>query len=62
VSVTVREPVPAQETVTCIIPGHDRGGRELVADLIEVDDGPLNFEFAGVCAYEATFDYSSGDA
>jgi hypothetical protein len=60
VSVRVREPVAGQPTVTCVIPGHDRSGRELVADLLEVGDGPLAFELRGVCAYESTFEYSSG--
>ena len=33
--------VERQEPVTCIIPGHDRDGRELYADLLRVDEGPL---------------------
>jgi hypothetical protein len=57
----VREPVPDQETVTCIIPGHHRSGREIYADVLEVNDKPLTFEFEGNCGYEATFDYSSAD-
>jgi hypothetical protein len=61
VSVRVREPVPDQETVTCVIPGHHRSGRELFADVLEVTDGPLELELSGVCAYESTFEYSSGD-
>ena len=61
VSVRIREPVADQETVTCIIPGHDRGGRELFADTLEVEADPLEFEFSGVCAYEAGFEYSSAD-
>ena len=48
-----------QEPVTCVIPGHDRSGREVVADLLSVEDGPLEFELTGKCGYEATFDYSS---
>ena len=59
VSVRVREPVQRQEPVTCVIPGHDRSGREVVADLLSVEDGPLEFELTGKCGYEATFDYSS---
>jgi hypothetical protein len=61
VSVRVREPVPDQATVTCVIPGHHRTGRELLADVLEVEDGPLEFELSGVCAYESTFEYSSAD-
>ena len=59
VSVRVREPVERQEPVTCVIPGHDRSGREVVADLLSVEDGPLEFEITLKCGYEATFDYSS---
>jgi hypothetical protein len=59
VSVRIREPFADQEPVTCLIPGHDRGGRELVAELLAVDDGPLEYALSGVCAYEATFEYSS---
>lgn len=61
VTVRVREPVADQETVTCVIPGHHRGGRELLADLIEVGEGPLEFALSDVCAYESTFAYSSAD-
>ena len=62
VSVCIREPVAELETVTCVIPGHDRSGREVVADLLRVEDGPLEFELSGKCGYEATFDYSSETA
>ncbi len=61
VEVRIREPVPDQQTVTCVIPGHHRDGRELLADLLEVEEGPLEFELSGVCGYEATFSYSSSD-
>src|SRR4051794_27124278 len=59
VSVRVREPFPDQETVTCVIPGHHRSGRELIVDELHVDAEPLEFELSGVCAYESTFEYSS---
>jgi hypothetical protein len=61
VSVRVGEPVPDQETVTCVIPGHHRSGRELFAEELHVGDGALEFELRGVCAYESTFEYSSAD-
>ena len=60
VSVRVSGPYAGQETVTCVIPGHDRDGRELVVDELKVDTGLLGFEYRGVCAYESTFDYGSG--
>ncbi len=58
VEVRVREPVADLETVTCIIPGHHRQGRELITDGLDVDAGPLAFSVTGRCAYESTFDYS----
>jgi hypothetical protein len=59
VTVRVSERVDRQETVTCVIPGHHRSGSEVVADLLRVEDGPLEFELSGRCGYEATFEYSS---
>jgi hypothetical protein len=61
VEVRIREPVPDQEAVTCVIPGHHRHGRELFSDAIDVDAGPLLFSVQGRCAYEASFEYSSDD-
>jgi hypothetical protein len=55
----VREVFPDQETVTCIIPGHDRDGREVIADALEVTSGPYTYELTGVCGYESTFEYGS---
>jgi len=48
---------PGPETVTCVIPGHEQSGEELVADELRVADGPLRFEFHGNCGYAAQFDY-----
>jgi hypothetical protein len=62
VSVRIREPVAGQEPVTCVIPGHHRSGREVVADLLRVEDAPLQFALSGKCGYEATFEYASADA
>ena len=59
VSVRVRWPVHDQPRVTSLIPGHDRVGVELEADLLRVETEPLDFELAGRCAYQATFDYAS---
>ena len=55
----MRRPVPDQETVTCVIPGHHRQGRELFSDSIDIDAGPLVLSVQGRCAYESTFAYSS---
>ena len=58
VSVRIRDRYAGQETVTCVIPGHDREGEELVADELVVEDGELAFSYRGVCGYGSTFDYA----
>jgi hypothetical protein len=57
-SVRIRDRVAGASTVSCVIPGHDRQGEELVADELVVSDGPLTFEHHAVCGYAATFDYA----
>ena len=59
VTVRVGDPVGEQEPVTCAIPGHDRTGTEHHGNLLQVSDGPLDFELSGRCAYQSTFYYSS---
>jgi hypothetical protein len=58
VSVRIRDRYEGPETVTCVIPGHDRRGEELVADELVVEDEGLAFAYRGVCGYGSTFDYS----
>jgi hypothetical protein len=58
VSVRIRDRYDGRETVTCVIPGHNREGEELVADELLVEDDALAFTFRGVCGYASTFDYS----
>jgi len=58
VSVRVSALYAGLETVTCVIPGHERTGREVVAEALEVDAGSLGFEYRGVCGYESTFAYA----
>ena len=58
VSVRIREGFDGAETVTCVIPGHERAGEELLADELVVEDGPLAFSYRGTCGYGATFDYA----
>ena len=60
VAVRIRDRYPGAETVSCVIPGHERGGEELVAEELRVGDGPLVFELSGTCGYAATFSYSGG--
>jgi len=58
VTVRIRDRYHGQEAVTCVIPGHDRDGEELVAEELRVEDGPLAFDYSGTCGYAATFAYS----
>jgi hypothetical protein len=58
VSVRIRDRYDGEETVTCVIPGHQRGGEELVANELVVEDDPLSFSYRGVCGYGSTFDYA----
>jgi hypothetical protein len=58
VRVRIGDRYQGPETVTCVIPGHERTGEELVADELVVEDGPLAFSYRGVCGYGSTFDYS----
>jgi hypothetical protein len=58
VSLRIRDRWAGPETVTCVIPGHERAGEELVADELVVQDGPLAFSYRGVCGYGTTFDYA----
>jgi hypothetical protein len=58
VSVRIRDRYDGGETVTCVIPGHERAGEELVANELAVEDGPLAFRYRGVCGYGSTFDYA----
>jgi hypothetical protein len=60
-SVTVRiaRPFETQSPVSCIIPGHHRTGREVVAERLHVDDEHFQWDYSGRCGYEATFEYSS---
>jgi hypothetical protein len=58
VSVRIRDRYNGGETVTCVVPGHERRGEELVADELLVEDGVLAFSYRGVCGYSSTFDYA----
>ncbi len=58
VSVRIREAWQGDETVTCVVPGHEEPGEELIADELRVSDGPLEFAYEGNCGYAARFDYA----
>jgi hypothetical protein len=59
VTVRIRAAWAGPETVTCVIPGHEESGEELIAKELRVDDGPLRYELSGNCGYAARFDYAS---
>ena len=58
VTVRIHDRYPGDATVTCVIPGHEQAGEELVADELAVEAGPFDFRHAGVCGYAAGFAYS----
>jgi hypothetical protein len=51
-------PFETDATVSCIVPGHERPGTELVNDVVAVSDGVFAFELHGTCAFRRAFDYS----
>jgi hypothetical protein len=61
VTVLITGPYDTQSPVTCVIPGHHRTGREVVAERLEVHADQLNFSYSGRCGYETTFAYSSAE-
>jgi len=62
VEVRIRGPVEDDTTVTCVIPGHHRTGREVYAELLRAElEDPLHFEATGNCGYESSFAYGSED-
>jgi hypothetical protein len=58
VSVRIRDRYDGEETVSCVISGHERVGEELVTDELAVEDERLRFTYRGVCGYASTFDYA----
>ena len=59
-SVTLRVAGPFEQpgAVSCVIPGHHRAGREVVAEVLEASDEHFQFRFEGRCGYESTFAYA----
>jgi Protein of unknown function (DUF1326) len=45
-------------SVSCVVPGHDRPGTELINDEVVVDDPPFEFALYGTCAFTREFEYS----
>jgi hypothetical protein len=58
-TVRTREAVPHDFTVSCAIPGHDRLGQEIRAEVFRYQDAPFDWEFRGKCGFAADFAYSS---
>jgi hypothetical protein len=58
VTVRIRDRWPGDQTVSCVVPGHDRAGEELVTGELAVEDAALSFSLSGVCGYASTFDYA----
>jgi hypothetical protein len=58
VTVEIRDRYAGPETVTCVIPGHELTGEELVTETLDVADGPLVYRYRDVCGYASTFDYA----
>jgi hypothetical protein len=59
VNVRIARVYDGPETVTCVIPGHEQTGEELVVDRLHVDDDGLRFDFVGTAGYGSVFDYRS---
>jgi hypothetical protein len=50
-------PFATDSAVSCIVPGHDRPGTELINDEVVVNDEPFDFELHGTCAFTRDFEY-----
>ena len=59
VTVAASQVVDADEAVACGIPGFDHPGQELRAQLLQVDDTPLQWSIRDRCAFTTDFDYRS---
>jgi hypothetical protein len=58
VTVQIGDRFPGEAKVTCVVPGHERDGEELITDEMHVADGELAFDYSGVCGYAAPFSYA----
>ncbi len=59
VTVKATSPVTSVLPVSCGIPGHDHPGIELRAEVMRVQDPPLQWEVHGRCGFATDFEYSS---
>lgn len=56
---TISRPVETDQTVSCVIPGHDHPGTEHHAEVLRVADPVFEAVFEGNCAFSTTFRDSS---
>ncbi len=59
-TVSTRERVQHDFSVSCGIPGHGLPGQEIRAELVRYQDGPFDWEFRGKCGFASRFTYASG--
>ena len=59
VTVRISGAYEGDETVSCVIPGHEQPGEEVIADELRVEAAPFRFQYRGNCGYAADFDYRS---
>ena len=59
VAVEAGDPAAPEGSVSCGIPGHDRPGTEVHANLLAVEEAGFKWRYSGVCGFSATFDYRS---
>ncbi len=59
VELRVSHPVETDQTVSCVIPGHDSPGTEHYAEVLRVEDPVFEAVFEGNCAFSTTFRDSS---
>ena len=59
VELRVSRPVETDQTVSCVIPGHDSPGTEHYAEVLRVEDTVFEAVFEGNCAFSTRFEDSS---
>jgi hypothetical protein len=62
VAAKTARPVLSDAAVSCGIPGHDRPGQEIIAEVFQVDDGALHWSIGGRCGFATSFAYSSDES
>jgi hypothetical protein len=59
VEVVAADPASDDRSVSCGIPGDDRPGAEVHAQLLSVRESGMELGYSGVCGFTTTFDYRS---